>query len=112
MLVLKRETVQPGKGGAFAQIEMKDIRTGTKTIERFRTQDRRARQLEEKEMKFLFMEGNLATFMDRKAYEQIMVTRELIGEPADFLQEGMVCDRSTCMKATPLSRRPAADASR
>ena len=90
-IVLKRETVQPGKGGAFAQVEMKDIRTGTKTIERFRTQEtvERAR-LDEKEMQFLYFEGNLATFMDQESYEQYHIERETIGDPADFLNDGMV----------------------
>src|SRR5215475_14284555 len=64
MLVLKREIVQPGKGGAFTQIEMCDIKTGTKTIERYRTQETVERAtLEEKEMQFLYMDGNHATFM-------------------------------------------------
>jgi elongation factor P len=90
-LVLKRETVQPGKGGAFAQVEMKDIRTGTKTIERFRTQEtvERAR-LDEQEMQFLYFEGDLATFMDQESFEQFHIEREMIGEPADFLADGMV----------------------
>ena len=71
MLVLKREIVQPGKGGAFTQIEMRDIKTGTKTIERYRTQETVERaQLEEKEMQFLYMDGNQATFMDSETFEQ------------------------------------------
>ena len=91
-VVLKRELVQPGKGGAFAQVEMRDLRAGTKLNERFRTQEtvERAR-LDEKEMQFLFMEGDQATFMDSDNYEQIAVPRETIGDPADFLSDGMVC---------------------
>lgn len=90
-MVLKRETVQPGKGGAFAAVEMKDVRTGTKIVERFRTQEtvEKAR-LDEKEMQFLYFEGDHATFMDQENYEQVQIDRELIGEPADFLQDGMV----------------------
>jgi elongation factor P len=90
-VVLKRDTVQPGKGGAFAQVEMKDIRTGTKTIERFRTSETVERaHLDEKEMQFLFIEGEIATFMDQENFEQLAVQRELIGDPADFLKEGMI----------------------
>jgi elongation factor P len=90
-VVLKRETVQPGKGGAFAAVEMKDMRTGTKTVERFRTQETVERaQLDEKDMQFLYMEGELATFMDQENYEQLTIQRELIGDAADFLQEGMI----------------------
>jgi elongation factor P len=102
-IVLKRELVQPGKGGAFAQVEMRDLRGGTKLNDRFRTQETVERvRLDEKEMQFLFMEGEQATFMDNDTYEQIAVPREMIGEPADFLRDGMVC---TVMlyEGTPLS---------
>jgi elongation factor P len=91
-IVLKRELVQPGKGGAFAQVEMRDLRGGTKLNERFRTQETVERvRLDEKEMQFLFMEGDQATFMDNDSYEQITVPRETVGDPADFLSDGMVC---------------------
>jgi elongation factor P len=91
-LVVKRELIQPGKGGAFAQVEIRDLRSGNKSNERFRTQETVERvRLDEKEMQFLYFEGNLATFMDNETYEQVTVNREMIGEPADFLQEGMIC---------------------
>jgi elongation factor P len=91
-MVLKRELVQPGKGGAFAQVEMRDLVGGTKLNERFRTQETVERvRLDEKEMQFLFIEGAEATFMDNDSYEQIAVAREIIGEPADFLADGMIC---------------------
>lgn len=91
-IVLRRELVQPGKGGAFAQVEMRDLRGGSKLNERFRTQETVERvRLDEKEMQFLYMDGDQATFMDNENYEQITVNRGMIGEPADFLREGMVC---------------------
>ncbi len=91
-IVLKRELNQPGKGGAFAQVEMRDLRAGSKLNERFRTQETVERvRLDEKEMQFLFMEGGQATFMDSESYEQISVPREVIGDPADFLSDGMNC---------------------
>jgi elongation factor P len=102
-LVLKRELVQPGKGGAFAQVELRDLRGGSKLNERFRTQESVERvRLDEKEMQFLYADGEHATFMDSDTYEQITVSREMIGEPADFLTEGMIC---TVMlhEGTPLS---------
>ena len=103
MLVLKREIVQPGKGGAFTQIEMRDIKTGTKTIERYRTQETVERAtLDEKEMQFLYMDGNHATLMDSETYEQITVDRDMIGDAADFLQENMVCTVQL-HEGTPLS---------
>ena len=102
-LVLKRELVQPGKGGSFAQLEIRDVRTGNKASERFRTQETVERvRLDEKEMQFLYMEGDQATFMDNDSFEQVTVPRELIGDPADFLQDGMVCKVMT-YEGTPLS---------
>ncbi len=89
-VVQKTQIVQPGKGGAFIQIEAKDVRSGTKIIERFRTQEtvERAR-LDEHEMTFLFSEGDNFTFMDKESYEQVSIPRETIGEQAVFLQDGM-----------------------
>ena len=102
-LVLKREIVQPGKGGAFTQIEIRDLRSGNKATERFRTQEAVERvRLDEKEMQFLYMEGDQATFMDNETYEQVTVPREMIGEPADFLRDGMVCTVMT-YEGSPLS---------
>src|ERR1700731_383507 len=91
-LVLKRELVQPGKGGAFAQVELRDLRGGSKLNERYRTQETVERvRLDEKDMQFLYVEGDQATFMDNENYEQVQVEREVIGEPGDFLVEGMIC---------------------
>ena len=102
-IVLKRDIVQPGKGGAFTQIEIRDLRSGNKATERFRTQESVERvRLDEKEMQFLYMEGDQATFMDNDSYEQVQVSRDLIGDPADFLQDGMVCKVMT-YEGTPLS---------
>src|SRR5204862_6534665 len=91
-IVLKRELVQPGKGGSFAQVELRDLRGGTKLNERFRTQETVERvRLDEKEMQFLYMEGDQATLMDNDSFEQVSVPRDLIGHPADFLLYGMIC---------------------
>ncbi|WP_207459379.1 elongation factor P [Azospirillum sp. SYSU D00513] len=89
-VVQKTQIVQPGKGGAFIQIEGKDVRTGTRISERFRTQEtvERAR-LDETEMTFLFSEGDNFTFMDKESYEQVTIAREVIGDQSVFLQDGM-----------------------
>src|ERR1700751_116963 len=80
--VRKRELVQPGKGGAFAQVELRALRGGTKLNERFRPQETDERgRLDEKEMQFLFMDGGQATFMDNDPFEQIPISRETIGDP-------------------------------
>lgn len=102
-LVVKRELVQPGKGGAFAQVELRDLRSGNKSTERFRTQETVERvRLDEKEMQFLYMEGDQATFMDNDTFEQVTVPRELIGDAADFLSDGMIC-QVMMHEGTPLS---------
>ena len=114
-VVLKRETVQPGKGGAFAAVEMKDIRTGTKVTERFRTQETVERaQLDDKVMQFLFMEGNLATFMDQESFEQMQISRDLILSifmPGTALHDGAVVIQKERVAAAacflPLSVNPA-----
>src|SRR5690606_1557975 len=83
--------VSPGKGGAFNQIEIRDVKTGTKSNMKFRS-DETVEQLrgDEKEMQYLFADGDQFTFMDQESYEQIAVNRDLIGDPADFLTDGMV----------------------
>ncbi len=91
-IVLKRELVQPGKGGAFAQVEMRDLRSGVKLNDRYRTQETVERvRLDEKEMQFLYTEGGQATFMENDTFEQVSIPTETIGEAADFLRDGMVC---------------------
>jgi elongation factor P len=88
---IKIQHVKPGKGGAYAQVELKDVRDGTKLNERFRSSETVERvRLDQKPYQFLFAEGGMYTFMDQETYEQVSVEEDLIGEPARFLQEGMV----------------------
>jgi elongation factor P len=90
-VAVKTQHVKPGKGGAFLQVELKDIRDGTKLNERFRSSETVERvRLDEKDYQYLYSEGTLCTLMDTETYEQIQVGRDLIGEPAVFLQEGMM----------------------
>ncbi|MDG3442007.1 elongation factor P [Nitrospirillum amazonense] len=103
-VVVKTQIVQPGKGGAFIQIEMKDVRTGTKTIERFRTQEsvERAR-LDEHEMTFLFAEeGDSYTFMDKETFEQVSIPGDVVGDGKVFLTDGMEVTVQT-FEGAPLS---------
>jgi len=88
--VLKHNIVSPGKGGAFNQIEVRDVKTGTKSNYKFRS-DEQVEQLrvDEKEMQYLFADGEQLTFMDKESYEQISVPRDLVGDPADFLTDNM-----------------------
>ena len=88
--VLKIQIIQPGKGGAFIQVEMRDVHTGTKTNERWRTQDSVEKaQVEEIECTFLFADGDALTFMNAETYDQFTMPRDAVGEPAQFLQDGM-----------------------
>ncbi len=91
-VVMENELRSPGKGAAVAQVVMRDIATGTKTDVRFSTQDmvERAR-VDEEEYQYLFNDGDHFTFMHTETFDQIIVDRELIGDPAVFLQENMVC---------------------
>ena len=102
MQVIKIDLIQPGKGNAVIQVEMKDIRTGVKTQNRWRTQEtvERAR-LDEQEMQYLFSEGDLHTFMDNESFEQITIGTDAIGDSHIYLQEGMVC-MVTLHEGTPL----------
>ena len=88
--VLKTQIVQPGKGGAFITVEMRDIRTGTKTNERWRTADTVEKcNVEEKDCTFLFADGEALTFMDQENFEQFNLSKDVLGESAAFLQDGM-----------------------
>lgn len=88
--VLKTAIVQPGKGGAFITVEMRDIRTGTKTNERWRTADTVEKcNVEEKDCTFLFVDGDNLTFMDQENFEQFTIPTDVLGESAAFLQDGM-----------------------
>ncbi len=90
-VVLKSDIMQPGKGASVVQVEMRDLASGNKSNVRFRTQEtvERAR-VDEVEFQFLFADGDSYTFMNSETYEQIVIDKELIGDPAAFLQDGMV----------------------
>lgn len=88
--VLKTEMLLPGKGNAFIQVEMRDVKSGNKTNERFRTSETVEKLLvEEKDCTYLFADGERLTFMDGESFEQFTLERDAIGDPAAFLQDGM-----------------------
>jgi elongation factor P len=88
--VLKIQIISPGKGGAFIQVDMRDIKSGNKTNVRWRTQDTIEKlNVEEREATFLFGDADTLTFMDAENYEQFTIPREMLGEQAGFLQDGM-----------------------
>lgn len=95
-VVVKNDLVQPGKGAAVAQVELRDIRSGTKDNVRFRTQETVTRvRLEQDDHQYLYREGDDIHFMHTETYEQISINQELIGAPAAYLQEGMIVEVET-----------------
>ncbi len=90
MSVIKIQLIQPGKGGAFIQVEMRDVATGVKTNERWRTQDTVEKlTVDEREFNYLYADGDMLTFMDNETYEQVALPRDILGDSAPFLQENM-----------------------
>ena len=89
-IAVKTQAVKPGKGPAYAQVELKNAIDGTKLNERFRSSETVERvRLEQKDYQFLYANGDMLTFMDSDTYEQIEITSDLLEERAAFLQDGM-----------------------
>ena len=89
-VAVKTDHVKPGKGGAFAQVELKNLLDGRKLNERFRAADKVERvRLEQKDHTFLFASDDTLTFMDAETYEQVEVPADILGERRPFLQDGM-----------------------
>ena len=87
---IKTAHTQPGKGGAYLQVELKNLENGSKLNERFRASEKVERvTLEQKDYQFLFSADDMFTFMDTSNYEQIELSAEDIGDDAVFLQDGM-----------------------
>ena len=89
-VAVKISHVKPGKGGAFAQVELKNIRDGRKLNERFRSEDKVERvRLEQKDMQFLYESGGKLVFMDTETYDQIELDADILGDRRPYLQDGM-----------------------
>lgn len=89
-LAVKTNAVKPGKGGAFNQVEMKNLIDGTKSNTRFRaTETIEQVRLEQTDYQFLYADGDTLHFMDIATYEQLELQRDFVGDRAAFLQDGM-----------------------
>jgi elongation factor P len=89
-MAVKSQSVKPGKGGAYNQVELKDIESGTKLNERFRSSEMVEEiHLDKKDFQFLYADGDMLTFMDMENYEQIELASDFVGDQAQFLQDGM-----------------------
>ena len=87
---VKIQHTQPGKGGAYMQVELKNLRDGRKSNTRFRSAETIERvRLDQKDFQFLFADGDALTFMDKETYDQVSLPRDLLGDAAAFLQDGM-----------------------
>ncbi len=87
---VKIQHTQPGKGGAYMQVELKNLVDGRKTNVRFRSSETVERvRLDTKDFQFLYAEGDMLTFMDKETYEQVSLPQDLLGDAAAFLQDGM-----------------------
>ena len=90
-VAVKTQAVKPGKGPAYAQVELKNPIDGTKLNERFRSSETVERvRLEQKDYQFLFAEGDMLIFMDNETYEQIEIRSDFLDDRAAFLQDGMM----------------------
>lgn len=89
-VAVKTQAVKPGKGGAYAQVELKDIVNGTKLNERFRSSEMVEEiYLDKKDFTFLFATDDALTFMDVETYDQIELQKDFVGDQAQFLADGM-----------------------
>jgi elongation factor P len=90
-VAVKCNAVKPGKGGAFNQVELKNLVNGSKLNERFRaTETIEKVRLEQKDYQFLYEQGEMLCFMDTETYEQIELEKDFVGERVAFLQDGMM----------------------
>src|SRR6185295_11576312 len=88
--VVKTQSVKPGKGGAYNQVELKNIINGSKLNERFRAAEMvEETQLERRDFQYLYASGDMLTFMDVQTYDQIELEVDFVGDRAQFLQDGM-----------------------
>ena len=88
--VLKTQHVKPGKGGAFAQVEMKSVNKNTKLNERFRSSESVEKaSLDETRFNYLYDDESDYYFMDPKSYEQINIKKEVVGDKGKLLTENL-----------------------
>ena len=88
--VLKTQHVKPGKGGAFAQVEMKSMNKNTKLNERFRSSESVEKaSLDEIDFNFLYEDENNYFFMNPKSFEQIEIKKNIVGEKGKLLTENL-----------------------
>ncbi|MCF8473742.1 MAG: elongation factor P [Emcibacter sp.] len=104
-LAVKTQHTQPGKGGAYLQVELKNLRDGRKLNERFRSSEKVEQvRLEQTDYSYLYEIDGMYTFMDLETYEQIELNADIIGDQSDYLQDGMIVTIES-YEGSPLSIR-------
>lgn len=89
-VAVKTQKVKPGKGGAYNQVELKNVTGGTKLNQRFRSDESVDEVwLEKRDFQFLYASGDMLTFMDMESYDQFELAADFVGDRAQFLQDGM-----------------------
>lgn len=90
-VAVRTNTVKPGKGGAYNQVELKNLINGTKLNERFRSAETVEQiRLDLKDFSFLYEQDEALVFMDTESYEQLELQKDFVGDRAAFLQDGMM----------------------
>jgi len=89
--VLDTSIIKPGKGGAYIQVEMRDLRSGTKTNERWRTsEDIEKVSVEEINVTYLFSDSENLTLMNNESFDQFTIKKSILGKKIDLLEDGMI----------------------
>lgn len=90
--VVKFQHVKPGKGAAFVRTTYRNVKTGAVVERSFSPNEKYPEaQVERKDMAYLYQDGDLYYFMDNETYEQLPITKDMLGDGLEFLKENMVC---------------------
>lgn len=91
-VIVEFQHVKPGKGGAFVRTKIKNLLTGRVLDPTFKSGDKVGKpDMEEKDMQFLYMDGQHFTFMDNQSYEQVLVEGEAVGDGSKWMKENTDC---------------------
>ncbi|MCK5241995.1 elongation factor P [bacterium] len=92
-IVIEYNHVKPGKGGAFIRLKLRNLRQGTVVDRTVNSGEKmRSPEVEEKKMQYLYQQGDEYVFMDQDTFEQISLTKEVLGDKVFWLKEEMIVD--------------------
>jgi elongation factor P len=90
-VVLSAQNIHPGKGTPVTQLDMRRISDGVKVSERYRTTEQVERvYLDERDYQYLYADGDGYTFMNNETFDQVTVSKDIVGDQSAYLQEGMM----------------------